>query len=440
VRSRDPKLPRWRRIATTRQPRGRPLRVFLSYRREDASGHAGRLYDQLAARYGAEQVFMDIDAIPLGSEFGQTISGAVASCDVLIALMGRGWLQAADSDGHRRLDNPDDFVRREIESALAHGVVVVPATVQGAEIPRAEELPPTLAPLTEHQGFELSDTGWHDDVNRLIRRLERVVGEEQPDRGVPADRSATSRRRRPSGRTFAASVAFLALLAVFASVLLLRGGGDGADGPDNSPPTPPVGLQPSGLSAARGTATLGSDLRTPPNGDQWYCTGSGATSPACSFVVTRLPEVDRLIKAPFDGVVTRWQVQGAGGPIRLIVARGDVRPGGLSSLERVQGSAEQVVQSTQRQTFRTRLRIRKGDVVGLQFSVGAFGNAPYSEGTWLEIWIPPLGLERQRAEDSGSRDYELLYNAFIERDTDRDGFGDVTQDKCPRDPDRQEGC
>jgi hypothetical protein len=433
-------VPRWRRIATTQQPRERALRVFLSYRREDASGHAGRLYDQLAARYGAEEVFMDIDAIPLGSEFRQTISGAVASCDVLIALMGRGWLRAADSDGHRRLDNPDDFVRREIESALAHGVVVVPATVQGAEIPRAEELPRTLAPLTEHQGFELSDTGWHDDVNRLIRRLERVVGEEQPDPVVSADSSATSRRPRPSRRTFVGSVAFLALLAVFTSVLLLRGGGDGADGSDNPPPTPPVGLQPSGLSTTRGTATLGSDLRTPPTESHWYCTGAGATSPACSFVVTRLPEIDRLIKAPFDGVVTRWQVQGAGGPIRLIVARGDVRAGGRSSLERVQGSAEQVVRSTQRQTFRTRLKIRKGDVVGLQFSVGAFGSAPYSEGTWLEIWIPPLGLERQRAEDSGSRDYELLYNAVIERDADRDGFGDVTQDKCPGDPDRQEGC
>jgi len=232
----------------------------------------------------------------------------------------------------------------------------------------------------------------------------------------------------------------LALLAVFASVLLLRGGGEGADGLANTPPTPPAGVQPSGLSTARGTATLGSDLRTPPNGDHWYCTGSGAASPACSLVVTRLPEVDRVIKAPFDGVVTRWQVQGAGGPIRLIVARGDVKPGGRSSLERVQGSTEQDVRSTERQTFRTRLKIRKGDVVGLQLSVGAYGNAPYSEGTWLEIWIPPLGLERQRAEDSGSRDYELLYNAVIERDKDCDGFGDVTQDKSPMDRDRQEGC
>ena len=92
------------------------------------------------------------------------------------------------------------------------------------------------------------------------------------------------------------------------------------------------------------------------------------------------------------------------------------------------------------QTFRTRLKIRKGDAVGLQLSVGAYGNAPYSDGTWLEIWIPPLGPERVRADDSGSRDYELLYNAVVERDRDRDGFGDVTQDKCPKDPDKQEGC
>ena len=131
--------------------------------------------DLLAARYGHERVFMDIDAVPLGSQFGEAISEAVASCDVLIALLGRGWLQATDSEGRRRLDDPDDFVRREIESGLAKSVVVVPACVQGAEIPPAQELPASLAPLTGRQGFQLSDTGWHDDVKRLIRRLEAVT-------------------------------------------------------------------------------------------------------------------------------------------------------------------------------------------------------------------------------------------------------------------------
>lgn len=175
----------------------------MSYRRDDAGGHAGRLYDLLAARYGHERVFMDIDAVPLGSQFGEAISEAVAWCDVLIALIGRGWLEATDSDGRRRLDDPDDFVRREIESALAKGVVVVPACVQGAEIPQAQELPASLAPLTGRQGFQLSDTGWHDDVRRLIRRLEAVT-EQGPDRSATADHPAPSRRPRATGRIRAA--------------------------------------------------------------------------------------------------------------------------------------------------------------------------------------------------------------------------------------------
>jgi hypothetical protein len=236
--------------------------VFLSYRREDASGHAGRLYDLLAARYGADRVFMDVDAIPLGSQFDETISRAIASCDVLIALIGRGWLQATDSSGHRRLDDPADFVRSEIESALEQGVVVVPATIQGAEIPRAEELPPSLAPLTQRQGFQLSDAGWRDDVARLIRRLE-AVGEEHPDHPSAAERSPRSRRQPPTRRTLTAVVlGFVALLAVVAGMLLLRGGGDGHEGssqkPEASSPTRRVTL--SGLKLER-PVTFGAYLK-----------------------------------------------------------------------------------------------------------------------------------------------------------------------------------
>lgn len=150
--------------------------------------------------------------------------------------------------------------------------------------------------------------------------------------------------------------------------------------------------------------------------------------------------MDRTVTAPFDGVVTRWQVHGAGGPIRLIVARGEVRPRGRSNLVRVQGSDEEIVRSEGRQRFRTRLEIRKGDVVGLQFSIRAYGDAPYSQGTWLETWIPPLTSVPQLSQQGSAHNYELLYNASIEPDTDGDGFGDVTQDNCPRDPVRQEGC
>lgn len=430
-------------MPSIRPPGRRSLRVFLSYRRDDASGHAGRLYDLLAARYGAERVFMDVDAVPVGSDFDAAISRAMASCDVLIALIGRGWLQATDAGGRRRLDDPDDFVRREIESALTEGVVVVPTCVQGAQIPRAEDLPPSLAALTRRQGFHLSDMGWQDDVRRLIRRLESVEREES-ERPVAAAAgpAPARRRRRPGVRTLtAAALGCVALAGVLAAVLLAGGGGGGGGGGESSSPaaseTTP---QPSGVSPARGTVTLGSDLRSPPGSDRWYCSGSGADSPPCSFVLTRLPEVDRPVKAPFDGVVTHWQVQWAGGPIRLIVVRGDLKPGARSILARVGGSAEREVSSSARQDFRTRLSIRRGDAVGLQLSVGAYGNAPYSQGTWLEQWSPPLGAERRPSDSGSDHNYEMLYNATIERDRDGDGFGDVTQDRCPRDPRRQKGC
>ena len=425
MRSRDPQSP------------DSPLRVFLSYRRDDASGHAGRLYDLLAARYGANRVFMDIDAIPLGSEFGETINRAVAACDVLIALIGRNWLEVRDAGGHRRLDDPDDFVRREIESALAQDVVVVPASVQGAELPRAQELPASLAPLTRRQGIQLSDTGWQDDVGRLIRRLEAVTREQHSDVEA-ADRPAPSRRARPSGRALAVmGLGFLALLAALVGVLSLTGEEEGGREPSSGPSG--GSSEPSGVSQTRGIVTLGSDLRLAPSEERWYCSGSGEGSPSCSFVLTKLPEVDRLVRAPFDGVVTSWQVQGAGGPIRLIVVRGEFRPGGRSSLERVQGSAEQTGNNA-RQRSRTRLKIRRGDGVGVQLSTGAYGNAPYSDGTWLEEWIPPIGAELVRSDEISTQNYELLYNASIERDRDGDGFGDVTQDDCPEDSAKQQGC
>jgi TIR domain-containing protein len=160
--------------------RAPPPRIFLSYRREDTSGHAGRLYDVLAERFGEENVFMDVDTIKVGADFAEAISRAVASCDALIALIGRQWLAAADANGRRRLDDPNDFVRLELEAALERDVPVVPARVQGASQPTADDLPTTIAPLARRQGVELDDEGWHDDVERLIERLERAVGSPAP--------------------------------------------------------------------------------------------------------------------------------------------------------------------------------------------------------------------------------------------------------------------
>jgi hypothetical protein len=208
--------------------RAPPPRIFLSYRREDTSGHAGRLYDALAERFGDENVFMDVDTIEVGADFAEAITRAVASCDAAIALIGRNWLAAADAQGRRRLDDPNDFVRLELVAALERDVPVVPALVQGAGHPGADELPTPIAPLARRQGVELDDEGWHDDVERLIERLERAVG--APAR--PARPTSTPWWRTRRG-ALAAVGALLAVAAVIGIALV----GFGDDDAQTSGPT-----------------------------------------------------------------------------------------------------------------------------------------------------------------------------------------------------------
>jgi len=206
------------------------LRVFVSYRREDTSGHAGRLYDALAARFEPENVFIDVDTIAPGSDFAESIDRAVTSCDVVIALIGRAWITAADAQGRPRLDQPDDFVRLELESALSHDIVVIPTCVQGAAIPPQEALPPALGPLTRRQAVELRDTAWRDDVERLIRRLEEIANEKTGRRHI--EKAVTPPARRFDWHTrkgvLAAAAALLTLSAIAAgAVLALTGTGSG---------------------------------------------------------------------------------------------------------------------------------------------------------------------------------------------------------------------
>ena len=109
--------------------------IFVSYRRQESSHLAGRLYDRLADRFGEGQVFIDVDAIEPGVDFAEEICRAVAACKVLLAIIGPTWLTATDERGRRRLDDPDDIVRLEIEAALARGVRVIPILVEGAVMP-----------------------------------------------------------------------------------------------------------------------------------------------------------------------------------------------------------------------------------------------------------------------------------------------------------------
>jgi beta-lactam-binding protein with PASTA domain len=149
--------------------------VFISYRRDDCPGHAGRLFDRLRAQFGIASVFIDVAGIEPGVDFVEALERAVGSCDVLLAVIGRDWVASADRNGRRRLGEPHDFVRLEISSALRRGVRVVPVLVEGARMPTADVLPEDLAPLVRRQAVELRDTRWDADVDDLIRLLRQTV-------------------------------------------------------------------------------------------------------------------------------------------------------------------------------------------------------------------------------------------------------------------------
>jgi len=148
--------------------------IFISYRRQDSSGHAGRLRDNLRAAFGA-QVFHDVDGIADGEVFEQVLEKALTACDVAVVIIGRTWLTCTDEQGHRRLDDPEDWVRIETRMLLSRNIRVIPVLVGGATIPRTADLPEDLRALAKRQSRELRDTAWDADVTALIERLREIV-------------------------------------------------------------------------------------------------------------------------------------------------------------------------------------------------------------------------------------------------------------------------
>lgn len=151
------------------------MKVFISYRREDSAGHAGRLHDSLQSHFGSDNVFMDLTDIDSGTNFVDVIRTAIKSSDVVLAIIGNQWLTCS-SAGKRRLDLPNDFVRTEIGMALEHGVPVIPVLVQGAGMPLAPSLPEPLKQLAVHDAHDISDERWSYDVDRLIAATEKLAG------------------------------------------------------------------------------------------------------------------------------------------------------------------------------------------------------------------------------------------------------------------------
>jgi hypothetical protein len=149
--------------------------IFISYRRADSRADAGRLYDRLAAQFGSNNVFMDIDDIRPGQDFQLVLQQTLASCRVLLVLIGPGWLRARDEHGSLRLEDEQDLVRLELQTALQRGIPLIPVLVNRAEMPSPAELPASLASLAQRQALAISDSRFHGDVNKLISALEPVL-------------------------------------------------------------------------------------------------------------------------------------------------------------------------------------------------------------------------------------------------------------------------
>ena len=147
------------------------MRIFLSYRRDDTSGHAGRLYDALSHRLGQTNVFQDVAAIDAGVDFGDAIARALDDCDAVLAVIGPAWVGASTPAGLRRLDQPDDYVRLELSTALARDARVIPVLVGGADVPSRTDLPDELSALADRQAVAVHDQSWQQDVDGLVSRF-----------------------------------------------------------------------------------------------------------------------------------------------------------------------------------------------------------------------------------------------------------------------------
>jgi hypothetical protein len=150
-------------------------KIFISYRRDDSAAMAGRIYDWLQAHFGQECVFMDIEVIPVGVDVRDYLGEAVSGCNVLLTVIGDRWLKCR-RHGRRRLDDPRDFVRIEIEAALARDIPVIPVLIGRAPMPSEQDLPPSLAALAYRNGVHVdSGRDFRAHVNRLISGIDKLL-------------------------------------------------------------------------------------------------------------------------------------------------------------------------------------------------------------------------------------------------------------------------
>src|SRR5215471_5750872 len=152
-------------------------KIFINYRRGDDPGNTGRLFDQLEGVFARDRLFMDVDSIPPGRNFVRFLEQQVAQCDVLLAVIGKNWIDARDEQGVRRLDKADDFVRIEITSALKQDKLVIPVLVQEAQMPKPDELPEAIRPLARRNAVRLTHERFRTDTQGLVTAIKQALEE-----------------------------------------------------------------------------------------------------------------------------------------------------------------------------------------------------------------------------------------------------------------------
>jgi TIR domain len=170
--------------------------IFISYRREETASYAGRLYDRLADRFSEDQIFIDVDSIKPGGDFIQAVERALVSCSVLLAVIGPHWLAAVNEDGRRRLDNPHDLVRLELEAALKREILVIPVLVDGAALPRSIDLPESLYNLTRRQALRIAHESFRRDFEWLFHAIQQALHEQRRESSGGQEKTGTTSGRQ----------------------------------------------------------------------------------------------------------------------------------------------------------------------------------------------------------------------------------------------------
>ena len=221
--------------------------TFISYRRDDAAGYAGRLHESLERRFGAPQVFRDVDTLQPGQDFVKAIEARLSACRVMIVIIGREWLDARNAQGVRRLDDPLDFVRLEVAAGLARpDVLVVPVLVEGASMPAASQLPDNLELLARRHAVSVRDETWDADVDRLVAAVDSVLPQASPLHDVA---------RRVSRKTIGLAAAGIAVIVLLA--LWLSSGRGSSDASSSTDPALTSAAAPSGSPTAAPAAAAG---------------------------------------------------------------------------------------------------------------------------------------------------------------------------------------